>query len=145
MGYDEHWASGGVAGSVASIGFVEDGITNTINSGVSADKIINAVPFYTRVWKTKGGDVTADTMGMLTTANWCEECGVELNWDDFTCQYYGEKEMNSILYQVWMEDAESLKAKLSVMDAKGCAGVAEWKLGFDTPEAWAVINDYLNM
>ncbi|MCR4648615.1 MAG: chitinase [Lachnospiraceae bacterium] len=144
MGYDEHWASGGVAGSVASIGFVQEGISKTIDCGVSPDKIVNAIPFYTRVWKTKDGSVTCDTMSMQSTAEWCTECGVELNWDDGTCQYYGEKEMNSILYQVWMEDPESIKAKLSVMEAQGCAGVAEWKLGFDTPEAWAVIQEYLN-
>ncbi len=144
MGYDEHWASGGVAGSVASIGFVENGITNTIDSGVPAEKIINAVPFYTRVWKTKDATVTADTMGMASTAAWCEEYGVELNWNDETCQKYGEKEMNGTLYQVWLEDAESLEAKLSVMDAHGCAGVAEWKLGFDTREAWDVIGEYLS-
>ena len=52
--------------------------------------------------------------------------------------------MNGILYQVWLEDAESLEAKLSVMDAHGCAGVAEWKLGFDTPDAWSVIGEYLS-
>ena len=144
MGYDEHWASGGVAGSVASIGFVENGITNTIDSGVPAEKIINAVPFYTRVWKTKDATVTADTMGMASTAAWCEEYGVELNWNDETCQKYGEKEMNGTLYQVWLEDAQSIEAKLSVMDAHGCAGVAEWKLGFDTREAWDVIGEYLS-
>ena len=143
MGYDEHWAGGGVAGSVASIGFVEDGIVNTINSGVPADKLINAVPFYTRVWKTKDSTVTADTMGMGSSADWCAEYGVELNWNDETCQKYGEKEMNSVLYQVWLEDKESLEAKLSVMDAHECAGVAEWKLGLETRDAWDAILEYM--
>ena len=143
MGYDEHWASGGVAGSVASIGFVEDGIVNTISSGVPAEKIINAVPFYTRVWKTKDGSVTADTMGMGSSAEWCTKYDVELHWNDETCQNYGEKEMNGTLYQVWLEDAASLEAKLSVMDAHECAGVAEWKLGLETGEAWDTILNYL--
>ena len=144
MGYDEHWASGGVAGSVASIGFVESGIENTIAAGIPAERVINAVPFYTRVWKTKDGSVTADTMSIASTAKWIADCGVELNWNDEAGQYYGEKEMNSILYQVWMEDAESISDKLTVMDTLGCAGVAEWKLGMDTPEIWAVILEYLN-
>ncbi|MBO4346355.1 MAG: hypothetical protein J5840_01805 [Lachnospiraceae bacterium] len=144
MGYDEHWASGGVAGSVASIGFVESGIENTIAAGVPAERVINAIPFYTRVWKTKDGSVTADTMSIASTAKWIADCGVELNWNDEAGQYYGEKEMNSILYQVWMEDEESISDKLTVMDTLGCAGVAEWKLGMDTPEIWAVILEYLN-
>lgn len=143
MGYDEHWASGGVAGSVASIGFVQDGIANTISSGVPAEKLINAVPFYTRVWKTKDGNVTADTMGMGSSADWCAKNGVELNWNDETCQKYGEKEMGGTLYQVWLEDYESLEAKLSVMEAQNVAGVAEWKLGLETSDAWSAILNYL--
>ena len=46
MGYDEHYVGGGAAGSNASIGFVEDGIVNT-KEVVPAEKIINAIPFYT--------------------------------------------------------------------------------------------------
>ena len=57
MGYDEHWSGSQEAGSVASIGFVETGIQKTLEE-VPAEKIINAIPFYTRVWKTGGGRVT---------------------------------------------------------------------------------------
>jgi spore germination protein YaaH len=32
---------------------------------------------------------------------------------------------------MWLEDAESIQAKLSVMQAEGIAGVAEWKLSFE--------------
>ena len=124
---------------------VEDGIVNTINSGVPAEKLINAVPFYTRVWKTKDGSVTADTMGMGSSAEWCTKYDVPLNWSDETCQNYGEKEMNGTLYQVWLEDAKSLEAKLSVMDAHECAGVAEWKLGLENAEAWDAIRNYLGI
>ena len=144
MGYDEHWASSQEAGSVASINFVENGITNTIAAGVPGEKIINAIPFYTRVWKTKDGNVSSETLGMIRSSEWVKEVGMDLNWNDECCQYYGEKEMNSTLYQIWFEDAKSLQAKLSVMDAHGCAGVAEWKLGLETEEAWDTIQDYLN-
>ncbi len=52
MGYDEHYVGGGgAAGSNASITFVEDGIVNT-KQVVPAEKIINAIPFYTRVWES---------------------------------------------------------------------------------------------
>ena len=49
MGYDEHYA-GSEAGSTASIGFVEEGILNTLKE-VPKEKVINAIPFYTRVYK----------------------------------------------------------------------------------------------
>lgn len=142
MGYDEHWASSEEAGSVASIGFVEEGIVNTAKD-VPYSKIINAVPFYTRVWKTKDGKTNSETLGMGSAKKWCNDNGVDLIWDDTTCQYYGEKEMNQTIYQIWMEDFESLKAKLSVMSAYEIAGVAEWKLGLESSEAWDAVEEYM--
>ena len=49
MGYDEHWATCGSAGSVASLPYVTKGITDTLES-VPASRVINAIPFYTRIW-----------------------------------------------------------------------------------------------
>ena len=49
MGYDEHFAGSYEAGSVASYNYVKEGIEETLRD-VPADKVINAVPFYTRLW-----------------------------------------------------------------------------------------------
>ncbi len=143
MGYDEHWSSSQVAGSVASINFVEQGILNTMEE-VPAEKIINAIPFYTRLWKTSGGTVSCETIGMDLAENWVNTSGVELYWDNETCQYYGEIQKDGTLYQIWMEDSESIQVKLSVMEANNIAGVAEWKLDFENPVVWDVIEAYVN-
>ncbi|MBR5360165.1 MAG: SH3 domain-containing protein, partial [Lachnospiraceae bacterium] len=142
MGYDEHWGGGGVAGSVASLPYVLDGIEQTLRE-VPSEKVINAVPFYTRVWKTNGGEVTSEALGMDAAAQFVKDNGIETEWDDQCCQYYGEKTMNGILYQVWLEDNESIAAKLSVMDSHNLGGVAEWKLGFENKSVWDVIGTYL--
>lgn len=144
MGYDEHWAGCSEAGSVASIGFVERGINDTINIGVPADKIINGVPFYTRIWSTNGGDVTSSAVGMQAAKDWVNTYGVNLAWDEITCQNYGELTSNGALYQVWMEDADSLQVKLNVMNNYGVAGVSVWKLGYETADIWAIIAAYGN-
>lgn len=47
MGYDEHYA-GSDAGSVASIGFVKNGVSDTIAEGVPAEQIVLGMPFYTQ-------------------------------------------------------------------------------------------------
>ena len=143
MGYDEHWSSSDVAGSVASINFVENGIQNTMEE-VPAEKIINAIPFYTRLWKTEGGDVSCETIGMDMAQNWIDTNGVEMYWDNETCQYYGEIQKDNVLYQIWMEEEESIQVKLNVMEANNIAGVAEWKLGFENASVWDVIEAYTN-
>lgn len=143
MGYDEHWGSGGVAGSVASIGFVEDGITQTVKE-VPSHKIINALPFYTRVWKTKEGKVTSEALDMETAQNFISNNSVETYWDQETCQNYGELQKGDTLYQVWLEDAQSIETKLTVMQNYNLGGVAAWKLGFETPDIWEIILAYTN-
>jgi len=143
MGYDEHWGGGGVAGSVASLPYVYDGIEQTL-SEVPSYKVINAIPFYTRVWKNDGGSVTSEALGMEATQRFIRENSVETHWDDDACQYYGEKVMSGILYQVWVEDNESIAAKLNVMDSHNLAGVAEWQLGLEDKSVWDVIERYLS-
>lgn len=46
------------------------------------------------------------------------------------------------MYQVWLEDYDSVKVKLDVMRTYDLAGVAQWKLGLETPEVWDLISDY---
>ena len=46
------------------------------------------------------------------------------------------------LYQVWLENYDSIKVKLDVMKTYDLAGVAEWKLGLETPDVWDLITDY---
>ena len=143
MGYDEHWGGGGVAGSVASIGFVEDGIRQTVDK-VPSHKVINALPFYTRVWKTREGQVSSEALDMETAQNFITNNNVEVYWDQETCQNYGQIQKGDTLYQVWLEDAQSIETKLTIMQKYDLGGVAAWKLGFETPDIWAVIAAYLN-
>ena len=143
MGYDEHWGGGGVAGSVASIGFVEDGIVRTLEE-VPANKIINAVPFYTRVWKTNGDKVTSEALDMETAQNFISRNALDMRWNDAAGQNYGEIQKGNTLYQIWMEDKDSIETKLAVMRKYSIGGVAAWKLGYETPDIWDKIAVYLN-
>ncbi len=141
MGYDEHWGSGGKAGPVASIDYVEKGIEDTLEY-VPAEKLINAVPFYTRIWKTTGTEVVGESKGMSAAAEFIASNNIQLQWQEDVCQKYGEIQIDDTLYQVWLEDAESLKVKLEVMSTYDLAGVAEWKLGLETPDVWELIAQY---
>lgn len=141
MGYDEHWGSGGTAGSVSSIDYVESGIADTLEY-VPAEKLINGIPFYTRIWKTTGTEVVGESVGMQAAANFVADNGIQTQWQDAECQHYGEIQKGDTLYQVWLEDYDSVKVKLDVMKTYDLAGVAEWKLGLETSDVWELIVDY---
>ncbi|MDE6388229.1 MAG: chitinase [Lachnospiraceae bacterium] len=143
MGYDEHYNGSETAGSVASINFVEKGIADTV-AEVPANKVINAIPFYTRIWETNGTTVSSQAVGMELAQQYISDHGIDISWDEVTCQNYGEYQSGSSYYQLWLEDADSIRVKLNIMSKYGIAGVAEWKLGFETASIWDVIEEYMN-
>lgn len=142
MGYDEHYKGSKEAGSVASINFVENGIKNTV-AQAPAKKVINALPFYTRIWETKGAQVDSQAVDMAMAVEYVQNHSIATRWDEETCQNYGEFQSGDSLFQVWLEDAESIKVKLNVMENYGLAGVAAWRLGFETADIWDVIGEYV--
>lgn len=142
MGYDEHYAGSTEAGSVASIDFVENGIRDTVDL-VPANKVINAVPFYTRIWETTGSDVSSQAVGMAMAQEYVSTHGIQTQWDETTCQNYGEYTADNTLHQVWLEDAESIRVKLNIMQKYEIGGVASWRLGYETEDIWSVIGEYL--
>ncbi len=141
MGYDEHHGNSEEAGSVASIDYVEKGIAKTTEE-VPAGKVINAVPFYTRIWETKGSTLSSQAVGMGMAAEYVENHHMEIRWDETTCQNYGEYQSGDSFIQVWLE--ESIQVKLSIMDKYNIAGVASWRLGLEKASVWDVIEEYLN-
>lgn len=146
MGYDEHWAGSEVAGSVASLGYVEEGIQKMVEE-VPAEKVINAIPLYTRIWTTApDGKVSSRAVGIKTASDYLIENGEAYEWDDAAAQNYAEFETKEGLCQVWLEDEQSIGAKVSLMKHYGLGGIAAWKLGFDDgrENIWSVIADFLN-
>lgn len=137
MGYDEHYA-GGEAGSVASYSYVQEGIQNTIEE-VPHEKVINAVPFYTRVWTIKDDKTTSSALGIAGAQKWIEENGVELFWQEDMGQYYGELSTEEGLKQIWMEEERSLGLKMDLIEKYQLAGVGCWKLGFESASIWDVV------
>ncbi|MBS6397959.1 MAG: SH3 domain-containing protein [Clostridiales bacterium] len=144
MGYDEHYAGSEEAGSVASYGFVEEGIQKTLEE-VPKEKVINAIPFYTRFWRTDGdGNVSSEALGMNSADQKAKNNEIEPTWDEETRQYYIELEYEGSIYQMWMEEERSIEEKLKLIRQYELAGVASWRLGFERPSIWDVILKYVN-
>ena len=143
MGYDEHWHGSGDPGSVASIGYVKNGIAKALED-VPADKLVNALPFYSILWKTEGSKVTDEYLTLNNTASFIGRLKVVPQWDSESCQYYAEWKSGNATYQIWLEEEESIAAKLSVMAASKIAGVAVWRLGYGTESVWNLISGYVS-
>lgn len=142
MGYDEHYV-GSDAGSVASLPWVEQGVQDTL-AEVPAERVINAVPFYTRLWRTTGGNVTSEAIGMDQAQQVIAENNVETYWDKTTSQNYGTYDIDNSTYQIWLEDSQSIAEKVKLVSKYNLAGVSAWKLGFENSGIWQVISDNLN-
>ena len=138
MGYDEHY-SGGEPGSVASIEFVENGIVDTLKD-VPKEKVINAVPFYTRLWKEGADGQSSSALGIAKARDWLDQNQVELYWQEAIGQYYGELVTDEERQFLWMEEERSLGLKMDLIKKYDLAGVGCWKLGLETESVWDVIS-----
>ena len=160
MGYDEHYASSQEAGSVASIDWVKEGIEATLQD-VPAERVINAVPFYTRLWEERPKTeeelaqesdtdeyvpnvVTSKAYGMDAIDKILEANGAEKTWDETTGQYYAEYTADGSTYKVWLEEEESIALKAALIKEYNLAGISAWKLGFERQDIWDIILKYVN-
>ena len=142
MGYDEHTYGSEEAGSVASYDFVQDGIEKTITD-VPVERVINALPFYTRIWEESASGLTFKAYDMGGAAEAVTKAGAEAAWDDITHQDYAEWTSGDTTYKVWLENAASIKDKLDLMSGYELAGVGGWRLGQETADIWPLIAEYL--
>ena len=137
MGYDEHYA-GGEPGPVASLGYVESGIRDTI-ALVPKEKVINGVPFYTRLWTESEGKTSSKALGIFSAKQWLKDNSVETQWQEDVGLNYGEANTEAGRSYLWMEDTKSLGLKMDLIKKYDLAGVAGWKLGLETQDIWDVI------
>lgn len=147
MGYDEYGSFSTEAGPVASLEFVQEGIEDTLEIiGGDGSRVINGIPFYTVVWNET--TPYEDTVSMSTAKEYLEKYPdtTVIAWNDVLGYYYGyyTSSLNDVTYSMWLEESESIAAKLELMSQYDLAGVAVWKLGQEEAEVWDVISAYMN-
>ena len=139
MAYDEHYAGSEVAGSVASYKYLTTAVDNILTM-VPKEQVIMAVPFYTRLWtetKENGSTkLTSAALSMVTAQTELSRNNVTPVWDEETRQYYAEYEKDGAVCKMWLEEVQSLQEKILYIRKADLAGVAAWRLGFESLEVW---------
>ena len=66
-------------------------------------------------------------------------------WDDDLKQHYAEYTDQEDKKQIWIEDLDSLKEKVSLITKNNLAGVGSWQKGMETEEVWEMLKQELNL
>lgn len=143
MAYDQHNNSSSEAGTVAGCDWVEANIKKFLGQeGVKPEKIILAMPFYTRVWNVTNGGLSSSAVDMKSQATLIP-ADAKITWDESLKQNLAEYEKNGKSYKVWMEDEQSLKYKLELVKEYNLAGGAFWRKGQEIDSVWTLIKENL--
>lgn len=145
MAYDEYGVSSTEPGTTAGYDWVKLSLNKFLQTEeIDSDKIILAIPFYTRVWTTDNtGKTTSKTVAMKNIDSVIPD-GVEKQWDDKLKQNYVEYMDGNKKKQIWIEDIDSLKEKVSLITENDLAGVGSWQKGMETEEVWKMLKEELN-
>ncbi|MFQ9514525.1 MAG: glycosyl hydrolase family 18 protein [Eubacterium sp.] len=160
MNYDEHTSGSEEAGSVSSMNYAENGIKDTIEQTGDASRVINGMPFYTRVWmETPEADsdksgvfiedaangnyyLSSEAVGMNTAKKAYQDAGVKPVYDEKTGQNFVTYSKGKSTYMIWLEDKTSVKARLELMEKYELGGAAYWALGQESDSIWKTISGY---
>lgn len=154
MCYDEHYSGGEKAGSTSSLKYLVNGMEGTLEE-VDKEKLIVAVPFYTRLWQidassewnydgteTSGTIVSSTACSMEKAQEIIKEYNLNVSWNENTEQEFAEGTVGGYIYQIWLETAASLEIKLDEIIQADIGGVAAWELGFEKSEVWDLFEKF---
>ncbi|KAB2331534.1 peptidoglycan hydrolase [Cytobacillus depressus] len=142
MAYDEHWGTSPIAGSVASLPWVEENLKRLLEV-VPNEKLILGVPLYARLWEEKDtGEVSSKALSMGKVKQWLKENELTPVYDAASGQNYAEKYFadEQTTYKIWLEDDLSLRKRADLALKYDLAGVASWSRYFADDSAWASLS-----
>ena len=146
MAYDQYGTSSNKSGTTAGYDWVNLSLNKFLKTEeIKSDKIILAIPLYTRLWTEDGsGKVVKQTTVSLKNMYNVIPDGVEKQWDDNLKQYYVEYQDGQYTKKIWIEDEKSLKEKISLIKNNNLAGVASWEKGMETDNFWTFLKESLD-
>ena len=146
MAYDQNGVSSKKPGTTAGYNWIKLNLVKFLQTEeIDPDKLILAVPFYTRIWTTnQDGKVVGNPTISMKDINKTIPDGESKQWNDELKQNYVEYTSGNNKKEIWIEDLESLKAKISLIKDNNLAGVASWEVDMASDDVWQMIDTELN-
>lgn len=146
MGYDQYGISSNKSGTTAGYNWVELNIQKFLGQeGVEADKLILGIPFYTRLWVERNGNILSREAKPMKVIDSLLPNNVEKKWNEDLKQYYVEYKRSGSTYKMWIEDERSIEEKLNLISRYNLAGAAFWEKDMETNSVWDLVSEKLNV
>lgn len=139
MGYDEHWGGAPEAGSVSSLPWIERA-TDKLLQNVPSNKIILALPFYSREWVADTGAYAGD-ISLIRQGEIARNFTAKKEWNAAVGQYILDYTKQGVKHRIWAEDSRSLTLKYEMAISRGVTGFAYWYMGAETEDIWTSIHN----
>jgi spore germination protein len=144
MTYDQH-THRTPPGPVAGIPWME-AVIRFVLPGVPASKISLGLPFYSYRWQPAYQNNQAHAWGRSLdykeAIGIAERYGAHWQWDEqekVLYAFYSNEGLNEYLY---LEDARSFAAKMTLVGKYQFRGISVWRLGHEDPEVWKQLQQY---
>jgi len=151
MGYDYHYSRSKHAGAVSPLnGYlsIRTTINNYINTGVKSSKLILAVPYYGREWRTKSSAVPSNTRAYVKAPTYSQIRSssyktYKQKWHNRSASPYLVRASKGQIKQCWYDSSESLGKKYDLAISRNLGGIGIWALGYDNGrnELWDLLED----
>ena len=144
MAYDQYGEASTEPGTTSGYEWVKVNLDKFIETEeIEPKKIILGLPFYTRVWTTQNEELVRTDVVAMKNVDTNIPAWVETVWDEVTRQNYIKYDSNGYTREMWIEDIDSYKEKLLLINEYSLGGVANWCKDMELEEIWSVINENL--
>lgn len=138
MAYDQHYP-GGPPGPIAPLDWVDKVLEFAVTQ-VPKEKLFLGVPSYAYDWAGagRGKPLMLDNAIQLAA-----DKGAQMQWDAQSASPHFDYDEGGVAHTVWLENEQSLAAKIELTKRYDIAGIAIWRLGRQPDSTWKILSEQL--
>jgi spore germination protein YaaH len=137
-------------GPVSGIPWMQEMVAYLLDDlEIAPGKISLGIPFYSTYWYTdyndeRGGFMNGRGASYEKVMGLVERYRAETVWMENHQVRYALWDHDGVFEYAFIEDAQSLEAKLELLDKYNLRGISVWRLGQEDPGVWSVLSRYRN-